>query len=83
MLLQLESIGKQVCAATHIYPLDLNLAAGSINVLLGRTLAGKTSLMRIMAGLDRPSSGRVLVDGRDVTGVSVRERPAGATERAA
>jgi glycerol transport system ATP-binding protein len=74
MRLQLESIGKQAGATTHIYTLDLTLAPGAINVLLGRTLAGKTSLMRIMAGLDRPTSGRVLVDDRDVTGVSVRER---------
>jgi glycerol transport system ATP-binding protein len=74
MLLQLESIGKQVGAATHLHSLDLTLASGAINVLLGRTLAGKTSLMRIMAGLDRPTYGRVLVDGCDVTGVSVRDR---------
>ena len=43
-------------------------------MLLGPTLAGKTSLMRLMAGLDRPSAGRVLVDGVDVTGMSVRKR---------
>ena len=43
-------------------------------MLLGPTLAGKTSLMRLMAGLDRPSAGRVLVDGVDVTGLSVRKR---------
>jgi glycerol transport system ATP-binding protein len=57
-----------------LYPLDLNLIPGGINVLLGPTQAGKTSLMRVIAGLDRPTSGRVLVDGKDVTGVSVRER---------
>jgi glycerol transport system ATP-binding protein len=74
MQLRLESIGQNVGAATHLYPIDLALEPGSINVLLGATQAGKTSLMRIMAGLDRPSSGRVLVDDRDVTGVSVRER---------
>ena len=74
MRLQLDSISKQVGAATHLYDLNLALAPGTINVLLGRTLAGKTSLMRIMAGLDRPTSGRVLVDGKDVTGVSVRDR---------
>jgi len=43
-------------------------------VLLGRTLAGKTSLLRIMAGLDRPTTGRILIDGEDLTGVSVRKR---------
>jgi glycerol transport system ATP-binding protein len=74
MRLQLESIGKQFDAATHLHEITLNLAPGAINVLLGRTLAGKTSLMRIMAGLDRPTFGRVLVDDRDVTGVPVRQR---------
>jgi glycerol transport system ATP-binding protein len=47
---------------------------GAVTVLLGATQAGKTSLMRIMAGLDAPSSGRVLVDGKSVVGVPVRER---------
>jgi len=46
-------------------------------VLLGLTLAGKTTLMRLMAGLDRPTEGRIVFDGRDVTGVSVRRRNVG------
>ena len=50
------------------------LKRGSRNIILGRTLAGKTSLLRIIAGLDRPTRGRVSVDGVDVTGVSVRKR---------
>jgi glycerol transport system ATP-binding protein len=72
--LELENVSKKHGAEDHIYPLSLQLAPGTINVLLGTTLAGKTSLMRLMAGLDRPSGGRVLENGRDVTGVSVRER---------
>ncbi len=74
MELLLERIGQRVGAATHLYPLDLQLVPGAVTVLLGATQAGKTSLMRIMAGLDRPSTGRVLVDGADVTGTPVRER---------
>src|SRR5688572_1029293 len=45
-----------------------------LNVLLGPTLAGKTTLMRIAAGLDLPSAGRLLEDGVDITGRSVRHR---------
>jgi glycerol transport system ATP-binding protein len=74
VLLALENISKKYGAEDHIYPLSLTLAPGTINVLLGATQAGKTSLMRLMAGLDKPSGGRVVADGRDVTGVPVRER---------
>jgi glycerol transport system ATP-binding protein len=42
--------------------------------VLGHTLAGKTSLLRLIAGLDRPTSGRILMDGTDVIGVPVRKR---------
>ena len=74
MQLVLESITKNVGAARWLAPMNLAPRPGAVTVLLGATQAGKTSLMRIMAGLDRPSSGRVMVDGRDVTGVGVRER---------
>lgn len=78
MGLVLDKVRRDVGAVTHIHETSLRLEPGSLTVLLGATLAGKTSLMRLMAGLDRPSSGRVLVtDGAaetDVTGMPVRER---------
>ena len=74
MQLVLENVVQRVGGQTWLYPLDLALQSNAVTVLLGATQAGKTSLMRIMAGLDKPSSGRVLVDGQDVTGVSVRQR---------
>jgi glycerol transport system ATP-binding protein len=74
VILELEQVTKLAGAETHLYPISCRLTPGSINVLLGPTQAGKTSLMRLIAGLDRPDSGRVLVDGKDVTGVGVRER---------
>jgi glycerol transport system ATP-binding protein len=72
--LELNNVSKKVGADDHLYPMSLALVPGTINVLLGTTKAGKTSLMRLMAGLDRPSAGTVLVDGVDKTGVSVRNR---------
>ena len=74
MELRLERIEQKVGAQTHLYPLDLTLVPGAVTVLLGATQAGKTTLMRVMAGLDKPSAGRVLADGQDVTGKPVRER---------
>jgi glycerol transport system ATP-binding protein len=74
MQLSLHGIGQQVGPATYLYPLDLSLESGAVTVLLGATQAGKTTLMRLMAGLDRPTKGKVTVDGRDVTGMPVRER---------
>jgi glycerol transport system ATP-binding protein len=74
MQLTLDGISKKVGAETWLHDMSLALQPRAVTVLLGATQAGKTSLMRIMAGLDAPSAGRVAVDGRDVTGVPVRER---------
>ncbi len=74
MTLVLEGVSKVVGSDTHIHPTDLELDKGTMNVLLGPTLSGKTSLMRLMAGLDVPTSGRVLWNGEDVTGMRVQER---------
>jgi glycerol transport system ATP-binding protein len=74
MTLALENVSKVSGDATHVHPTSLVLERGTMNVLLGPTLAGKTSLMRLMAGLDRPASGRILWEGRDVTGVRVQDR---------
>ena len=74
MKLALQHVCKRVGAQTHLYPLDLTLAENAVTVLLGATQAGKTTLMRLMAGLDVPSDGAVCVDGVDVTGMPVRKR---------
>ncbi|WP_417255091.1 ABC transporter ATP-binding protein [Celeribacter sp.] len=74
MTLELQGVSKTVEGQTHIAPTDLTLEKGTMNVLLGPTLSGKTSLMRLMAGLDQPSSGRIIWDGQDVTGMRVQDR---------
>jgi len=74
MGLSLQNIDKVVGREIHIKDVSLEFESGSRNVILGRTLAGKTSLLRVMAGLDRPTRGKILIDGKDVTAVSVRRR---------
>jgi glycerol transport system ATP-binding protein len=74
MSLSLQSVHRVVDGEQHISNANLTLEPGSFNVLLGRTLAGKTTLMRLMAGLDKPSQGAVLMNGADVTGVPVQKR---------
>jgi glycerol transport system ATP-binding protein len=74
MSLSLKDVDKIVAREFHLKNICLELESGSRNVILGRTLAGKTSLLRIMAGIDRPSRGRILIDGKNVTGTWVRKR---------
>ena len=74
MDLVLDGIVKRVGPQVWLHGMDMALRPGAVTVLLGATQAGKTSLMRIMAGLDVPTEGRVRVDGVDVTGMPVRER---------
>ncbi|MBN9073394.1 MAG: ABC transporter ATP-binding protein [Rhizobiales bacterium] len=73
-MLELRDVSKTVGGADHISGVSMRLEHGSLNVLLGPTLSGKTSLMRLMAGLDRPTAGSVWFDGKDVTGVRVQDR---------
>ena len=74
MSLTLEHVSRTVEGQTWIDDACLSFEPGSFNVLLGRTLSGKTSLMRLMAGLDKPDSGRILMNGVDVTQRPVRLR---------
>ncbi len=74
MTLELKGVSKSVEGVVHIHPTDLTLEKGTMNVLLGPTLSGKTSLMRLMAGLDVPSQGSVHWERQDVTGMRVQDR---------
>ena len=74
MSVMLDHVTRLVDGVPTIRDVSLTLDNGTLSVLLGPTLAGKTSIMRLLAGLDRPTTGRVLVDGKDVTGIDVRQR---------
>jgi glycerol transport system ATP-binding protein len=74
MTVSLQNVTRAVDGIPTIRDVSLTLERGTLSVLLGPTLSGKTSIMRLLAGLDRPATGRVLVDGKDVTGIDVRKR---------
>src|SRR3954470_20402073 len=74
MTVTLDHVTRTVDGIPHIRDVSLTLESGTLNVLLGPTLSGKTSIMRLLAGLDKPTSGKLLVNGKDVTGVDVRQR---------
>jgi glycerol transport system ATP-binding protein len=74
MSVELVNVSRSVDGVAAIRDVTLKLERGTLSVLLGPTLSGKTSIMRLLAGLDKPTSGRVLVDGKDVTGADVRQR---------
>ncbi len=74
MSLVLENVYRKVEGVNHLHNINLEFKPGSFNVLLGRTLAGKTSLMRTIAGLDKVDSGKVFMDSEDVTLTSVQKR---------
>ncbi|MEM7525935.1 MAG: ABC transporter ATP-binding protein, partial [Pseudomonadota bacterium] len=74
MTLSLQNITKRVGAETHIHETSLDIAPGGFNILLGATNAGKTSLIKLMAGLETPSGGKIMMNGADVTGLSPQKR---------
>ena len=74
MSVALDHVARAIDGIPAIRDISLTLERGTLSVLLGPTLSGKTSIMRLLAGLDKPTTGRVLVDGKDVTGADVRQR---------
>lgn len=74
MEVELKNVEKQAGGQPCIHPTSLKLKSGMFNVLLGKTLAGKTTLLRLMAGLEKPTAGEIWFDRKNVTAVSVQRR---------
>ena len=73
-LIRLEGLRAGYGETVALWQVDCAIAAGSIFCLLGRNGAGKTTLAHAVTGLLRPSKGRVLFGGQDVTGWSPERR---------
>jgi len=76
--LEFRAVSRRFDDGNHaVRDVSLVVPPGQLTALLGPSGCGKTSLLRLAAGLDRPSSGRVLLDGRDITDVPPGERNVG------
>jgi spermidine/putrescine ABC transporter ATP-binding subunit len=73
--LRLESVTHRYGGVTALEEVSLGIEDGELVTLLGPSGCGKTTLLRIIAGFIRPTSGRVVVGGRDVTKVPPHKRP--------
>ena len=75
--LELDGISKRFGAVTALAPLRLTVPGGSLIALLGPSGCGKTTTLRIVAGFERPDTGRVRVGGRDITELPPNRRGLG------
>ena len=74
-MLTLENIPWELPGGEQIVRgIDLTVAAGKLTVITGPNGGGKTSLAKLIAGLERPTGGRILLDGEDITELTITER---------
>src|SRR6204780_1882115 len=72
---EIERINKSFGDFKAVNDVSLKIYQGEIFCLLGASGCGKTTLLRMLGGFETPSSGRILIDGEDMTGVPPYERP--------
>lgn len=73
----IQNICKKFGSATVLEDVSFNVAEGETIVLLGSSGSGKTTILRIIAGLETPDSGNIILHGKDVTKLPARERGIG------
>lgn len=72
-MLELENVAKAYDGQLALKPTDLSVTRGKTTVLIGPSGCGKSTLLRLMIGLIRPDSGRVVFAGEELTGDNLRE----------
>ena len=75
--LEIRHIAKSYGDVEALKQIDLSIAAGEFICLLGESGCGKTTLLRLIAGLETPSAGELLLDSADLTTIPAHERNIG------
>jgi putative spermidine/putrescine transport system ATP-binding protein len=75
--LELEDISKFFGRTAAVEQINLTVDQGEFLTLLGPSGCGKTTILRMIAGFEMPSAGRILLDGEDITGRGPNKRPMG------
>ena len=73
--IRIESLTKQFDGTAVVEKVDLDIYQGELFAILGGSGCGKTTLLRMLAGFETPSAGRVFIDGIDMTGLPPYQRP--------
>jgi putrescine transport system ATP-binding protein len=74
-LVQIREVSKQFDGVTAVDRVSLDILRRELFAILGSSGCGKTTLLRLLAGFEQPTSGRILIDGADMTDVPPYERP--------
>src|SRR5882724_11095328 len=74
-LVRLESVTKRFGEVLAVDDLNLDLTEGEFFTLLGPSGCGKTTTLRMLAGFEQPTAGRILIEGNDVAGLAPHRRP--------
>jgi len=74
-LVRFEGVGKAFPEQVALEGIDLDIHAGEFFALLGPSGCGKTTLLRLLAGFETATAGRVLLDGEDLAGTPPHQRP--------
>jgi sulfate transport system ATP-binding protein len=77
MSIEVTGIGKKFGDFVALDDVDMHVASGQLTALLGPSGGGKSTLLRIIGGLESPDTGEVSIDGREITGVPARRRNVG------
>ena len=73
--IQIKNLNKNFDGTPAVTNVDLNIYQGELFTILGGSGCGKSTLLRMLAGFETPSTGQIIIDGKDMAGIPAYARP--------